>query len=261
MESEIVPETIEVQFREAKPVAAPYGRRANGNVRRGKSRGSPRGLTLRALSPKGEGLMKPPGQDYYDKIYAEAKGSSEWPEEAWGAHGADFSQYAEHIGHLDQLRQEIEHMLFYPSVLSRRRIKGVINARITFAGGSRCAFKKTRVEGAEPYLRVYVLALIDKVCRLSFVARMGLREGQKVDLSFNFYISENQVSREQDEQQSRITGNVLTFQRGFTESSLEWELGPIRGVWFAPMVFLNVPWVVENWETYVDKKDPLRDFR
>lgn len=261
MEGEPVPEAIEVQFQEAKPAPSLQGRRANTHGRRGKSRGSHRGLTLRALSPKGEGMLKPPGQDYYDKAYAEAKGSSEWPEESWGSHGADFAQYAEHIGHLDQLRQEIEQMLFYPGVLSRRRIKGVINARLTFAEGSRCAFKKTRVEGAEPYLRVYVLAVIDKVCGLSFVSRLGFREGQKVDLSFNFYISENPVSREQDEQQSRIAGNVLTFQRGFTESSLEWELGPIRGVWFAPMVFLNVPWVVENWETYVDKKDPLRDFR
>jgi hypothetical protein len=260
MESEPIPETIEVQFQEVK--APPTQGQANrGKAGRGKSRGSRGALTLRALSPKGQGMMTPPGRDSYDKIYAEAKGSSEWPEGAWGSHGADFAQYAEHIGDLDQLRQEIEHMLFYPSVLSRRRIKGVINARITFTEDSRCAFKKTRVEGAEPYLRVYVLALIDKVCGLSFVTRMGLREGQKVDLSFNFYISENQVSREHDEQQSRITGNVLTFQRGFTESSLEWELGPIRGVWFEPMVFLNVPWVVENWETYVDKKDPLRDFR
>jgi hypothetical protein len=260
MDHESIPETIEIQFQQAESVPAKQGRRAIRNAGRRRSRGSHSGLTLRALSPKGEGL-KPPGQEYYDKIYAEAKGSSEWPAEAWGSQGTDIGQYAEHLGHLDRLREEIEQMLFYPSALARRRIKGVINARLTFAEGSRCAFKKTRIDGAEPYLRVYVLALINKVCGLSFIERMGLREGQKVDLSFNFYISENLVSREQDEQHSRITGNVLSFQRGFTDSSLEWELGPIRGVWFAPMVFLNLPWVMENWEIYVDKKDPLRDFR
>ena len=260
MESEPIPETIEVQFQEVKTPST-QGQANRGKAGRGKSRGSRRGLTLRALSPKGQGMMTPPGRDSYDKIYAEAKGSSEWPEGAWGSHGADFAQYAEHIGDLDQLRQEIEQMLFYPGVLSRRRIQGAINARLIFAKDSNCAFKKTRVEGAEPYLRVYVLALIDKVCRLSLISRLGFREGQMVDLSFNFYISENLVTREQDEQKSGISGNVLTFQRGFTESSLEWELGPIRGTWFAPMVFLNVPWVVENWEKYVDKKDPLRDFR
>jgi hypothetical protein len=216
---------------------------------------------LRAFVPSGAGIFKPRGQDYYDKLYADAKGSSEWPDEAFGSHGADLMQYAEHIGHLDQLREEIENMLFYPGVLARHGIQGVINARLFFADGSKCAFKRTRVDGAQPYLRVYILALIDKLCSLSAVSRMGFREGQRVDLSFNFYISEMPVSRELDEMRSRINGNVLTFQRGFMESSLEWELGPIRGTWFAPMVFLDVPWIVENWDKYVNHKDPFRDFR
>ncbi len=258
---------IEVEYREPPPGPESAETKTNKSSRkkpatRGRARGhSAKGSGLSRFVPSGEGLFQPKGDAYFEKAYAEAKGSGEWPEEAWGAHGADMAQYAEHLGHFDRLREEIEQMLFYPSVLARHGHKGVINARITFTGDSQCAFKRTRVEGANPYLRVYVLALINKVCGLSAISRMGFRENQKADLSFNFFITGQLAHRELDEQTSRIVGNVLTFQRGFTESQLEWKLGPIRGVWFAPVINLDIPWIVENWETYVDKKDPLRDFR
>lgn len=254
----VPPEEIEVEWIETPVAPEPVKAGGTGSSKGGRHKG---GFSLRALSPRGEGLLKPKGQEYYDRLYAEAKGSSEWPEEAWGSHGVDLAQYAEHAGHFDQLREEIESLLFYPGALARRQIHGVINARLYFKDGSTCAFKRTRVEGAQPYLRVYVLALIDKLCKLTVVTRMGFREGQFADLSFNFYISENIVTRQMDELASGGTANVLTFQRGYYHSSLEWELGPIRGTWFAPMVFVNFPWIMENWEKHVDKKDPLRDFR
>lgn len=254
--------TVEVEYREVKTEAKSPSRRKSGRTAgRGRGRGSLRGQGLSRFVSSGAGLFVPKSDADFEKIYAGAKGSSEWPEDAWGSHGADFAQYAEHTGHLDTLREEIEQMLYYPGVLARHRHKGVINARITFLKGSHCAFKKTRVEGANPYLRVYVLALISKVCGLSAIPRMGFRKNQKVDLSFKFYSSEGPTSRELDEQASRIAGNALVFQRGYTESSLEWELGPIRGVWFAPFISVDIPWIVENWEKHVDHKDPLRDFK
>ncbi len=152
-------------------------------------------------------------------------------------------------------------MLHYPSALSRRKIQGVINARLTFKEKSKCDHRQTQVSGAEPYLRIYVLALLKKLCGLSVVERMGFAAGQKVDMSFDFYQSELPVDRDLEEPMSRITGNVITFRRGFMFSSTEWELGPIRGTLLAPgMVFLNFPWVLEKWEQHINRVDRSESF-
>lgn len=227
------------------------------NGGRGSTRSKPQ-LALKKMIPRADWLFMP-GEKGPAKGAAESD-STQWDEEQFGAHGADLSQ-SEFLHRYSELQREIELMLNYPGILGRHGIEGTVNARLKFTEDSHCDLKKIRISGAQPYLRVYIFTLLNKLCGLSVVERSHFKKGHVVDFSFKFTLLEMPQTREEEESRSRITGNVLSFERGFLKSSVEWQLGPIRGVWFAPFVSLDTDWIFEKWEKYVDKKDPFRDFR
>ena len=187
-----------------------------------------------------------------------AENTSGWSSEQWGAGGGAGLTELIHTLRFDKLMTEIEGSLHYPRVLGDRQISGVINVRLRFREGSRCAWPP-RIEGAAPYLRVYVLALLKKICGFEILTTMGFVAGQTVDLSFAFVLTDRPDAGRGAP--GRIAGNVLMFERTYPARALSYQLGPIRGVWFAPVVSLDWGWVVEHWEQWVDHKDPLAAFR
>ena len=42
---------------------------------------------------------------------------------------------------------------------------------------------------------------------------------------------------------------------------MEWELGTFHGMFPIPMIYLNIPWLQENWDRLVHEKDPLSEFK
>jgi hypothetical protein len=40
----------------------------------------------------------------------------------------------------------------------------------------------------------------------------------------------------------------------------KWKIGPFKGMFPVPMIYLNIPWIQENWDSLVNKKNPLKDF-
>lgn len=184
--------------------------------------------------------------------------TSGWRTQDFGYGGGGMKYVAQTL-QFDRLIRAVEGMLNYPYPLGKRGIDGTVNVRLTFGPDGHCDSKRARLSGASPYLRVYVLALLKKLCGLE-----RLPEPMSVDLSFAFLITdEEQRSRGQGDltQKGQITGNVLFFTRTFPKGMAEYQLGPIRGVWFAPVVALDWPWVVEHWEEWVEGKDPLAAFR
>lgn len=194
---------------------------------------------------------RPPGFDTEDV--------SGWSPDHWGYGGGGMKDI-EHTLQMEKLRAEIEQMLNYPYALGSRGVSGTINARLVFQD-HRCQWKRTRVEGASPYLRIYILALLKKLCGLETVEHLRFPDQMVVDLSFAFVITDNPDLGFQRTQAGRITGNVLLFDRTYPAANAEYQVGPIRGLWFAPVWYLDWPWVVEHWETWVEGKDPLADFR
>lgn len=235
------PEPVEIEVREPKGRGGGGGRRARGggggSLRRFTSRGD-FGLGAHAANPT-------PFTDDGD--------ISGWRPEDFGSGGGGM-KYVKHTLRFDQIIRDVEDMLNYPYPLGKRGIEGTINARLAFDGQGRCDVKRALLSGGSPYLRVYVLALLKKLCALE---QTRLPEPMNLDLSFAFRITDEQPRPDP----GKITGNVLLFTRTFPKGWAEYQLGPIRGVWFAPVVSLDWPWVVEHWEEWVDGKDPLAAFR
>lgn len=187
--------------------------------------------------------------------------TSGWEPEQWGYGGRDGMAQIGHTLQFEKLTREIENALNYPAVLGQHQLQSTVNARLVFAADSGCDFRKTRLDGAQPYFRVYILALLKKICALETIRHIHFEPGQTVDLSFRFALVSGVLK--DSEPAGRIHGNVLMFTRFYPKDDtiLTYKLGPLRGVWFAPAITLDWGWVVEHWDEWVDHKDPLKDFR
>lgn len=250
------PEPIAIEIRErppeGNPDADPLARK------RGKKNTRAMGLPLSAFRRPFDmkGAIASGMKAQFD---TEAKGSAEWSNEHWGVRGGSLKE-AEHYISYYLLQREIQGTLSYPAAMGVRDISGTISARITFNEGSKCDKKRSWARGHHHYLRFYVMALIHKVCGLGNIEHMHFQENQFVDMNFIFLIAEGK-DIEVLEKRDNVTGNVLTFQRIYPKAWYEWQLGPFRGVYGVPFVFLDYPWVLDKWEKWVEGHDPLDSFR
>lgn len=214
--------------------------------------------SLRAFSPQPAGI--PDAKDGHTGDFTAGVENGGWQAEDWGVRGGEFKQ-VEHYVKYRRLFEEINNLLFYPGPLANHDIGGTVNVRLTFDSRSHCDWSRSRVGGAHPYLRFYVTALIKKLCAFETIEHMSFKEKQFVDLSFAFVIvSFGEVFAAQEKKQG-IVSNVLMFYRSVEHSPLEYRIGPLRGYLFAPVVALDFPWIFENWDKYVNGKDPFRDFK
>lgn len=181
------------------------------------------------------------------------------PNVDWGVGAGTFERISDYTFFAELYRQ-IDNSFSYPGVLSRNKVKGTINARIVLNQDGVCDWKRTKIQGHEPYLELYILDVLKKVCRQSFKKHLHGRELTNADLSFQFDINENN-DRDRIEKQKFILGNTLFFYRNSHQSMTEWELGPFRGMFPIPAVYLNIPWIQENWERLTTGKDPLKEFK
>jgi hypothetical protein len=51
------------------------------------------------------------------------------------------------------------------------------------------------------------------------------------------------------------------FYRNAVKSLMQWEFGPFQGVFPVPAVYLNLPWIQENWDKLINHKDPISEFK
>lgn len=181
------------------------------------------------------------------------------PNIAWGAGGGTFERIQD-FSLMSRLHAKVDALLFYPGVLARHEISGFVNARIIFNQEGDCEWERTKINAAEPYLRVYILHLLKKVCDENYKNNLGGRVSTNVDMTFQFSISEQPTTEELIRQNQKILGNVLFFFRNSHQSVAEWHLGPLTGVFPLPFVNVDFEWVFENFDKYVNHKDPLQEF-
>lgn len=109
-------------------------------------------------------------------------------------------------------------------------------------------------------MRLYVLSVLKKTCEQNFKPYLKERLVTVVDLSFMFEFGE-MANSELKNENTFIIGNALHFYRSQVQSSLEWELGPFKGMFPLPAVYMNLPWIQENWDRIVRHKNPEDFFK
>ena len=181
-------------------------------------------------------------------------------EEDWGSHADPLGQLVNYLNY-NRIFEDLQNMLNYPVKLCYHRISGTVNSRLHFTEDSECDWKRSKIYGAHPYLRLYSLTLLRKLCSLSSVKQMGLKPSQFVDISFNFNIVRTPETFQQQAGLDRILGNVLMLYRSCFVPPQEVEMGPLKVDLLSQMAFINFPWIFENWEKYVEGKDPLKEFK
>lgn len=157
------------------------------------------------------------------------------------------------------LADELEGSLSFPSALGKRQLDGTILARLQFLPDGGCDWKKTKVLPGEPHFRIYVLALLKKVCGLGQIARMKFPTTDHADLSFRFRLIN--IGEEPDPKAAKfITGNVLAFERVWSRSPIKVDFGPLT-FFENDIVHINFGWLFEQWDKLTDQyKDPMREF-
>ena len=181
------------------------------------------------------------------------------PDSEWGSGTSRFERIADY-NFFKVLYGQVDGVLYYPGVLARHKIMGVVNARVVFDSSGDCNWQRTRIQGHNAYLELYVLDLLKGVCKMNYKHYLNQRSLTNADLSFQFDINEND-DFERIQKQKLIVGNALLFYRNSHQSIAEWELGPFKGVFPIPAVYLNIPWLQENWDHLIHNKDPMNEFK
>lgn len=181
------------------------------------------------------------------------------PGAEWGSGAGTFGRIKDY-NFFRVFYSHIDSSLAYPGVLARHKITGTVQARVVVDRNGSCDWQRTKIEGQNGYLGLYVLDVLKRVCQMNFKQYIGDREVTNADLSFKFDINEND-DWQRVEKEKFIVGNTLLFYRNSHQTVMEWELGPFRGMFPIPMIYLNLPWLQENWDSLVNKKEPLKEFK
>jgi hypothetical protein len=192
---------------------------------------------------------------------AQAGGSGNGQEEGWGDGGSNMLGHLGSASELQRLAVELDGALTYPSVLSKRQISGTISARLYFKNKGGCDWKRTKVLPGQPYLRVYIFAVLKKVCSFEQIQTMTLLTSDHADLSFNFRLVK--VGEQVTTPEMFLTGNVLGFERQALRSAFQVDWGPL--VLFPganPLsIAVDFGWFVDQWDHWMKGRDPLAEFR
>jgi hypothetical protein len=235
------PQTIEVEMK---------GIQGGRKLTRGKGNAS-----SKTLAPSWDFSNRKMGDGQGDD---EASPGSGWGKEDWGVGGGDFKQ-VEHYLLFRKIWEEVDGMLFYPAILARRKVQGTVNVRLVLNEEGKCNWSATKIWSAQRYLRVYVLDVAAKLCRLNLARWHQDKKPITVDLSFKFFISEN-GERQLLAKDEAIVGNVMHFQRHSHQSAMEWRLGPLKGL-AVFYVGVDFDWLKEQWDTLSNGTDPLDPYR
>ena len=177
----------------------------------------------------------------------------------WGSGGGTFARTKDYLL-FDRIYHNIDSILYYSGVLARHKIQGYINTRLVLDSNGKCEWKFTQIKGADPYLRLFILDILKQACGQNYSRYINARNLTNVDMSFKFALTEHDNKNWADHEKG-IVGNTLLFYRNTQNSIMEWELGPFRGMFPIPAVYLNIPWIQENWEQIIYHRDPLEVFK
>lgn len=227
-------------------------------IKRGKTDRS--NLALGDLKPKDYTLERGYHATNGGRDFGHTEDTSGWSENDWGRKATDLKQI-EHYLTYERIFQHLQGMINYPPGLGRRKVSGTVTARLAFTQPANCNETRSFVRGGHPYLRVYIASMLKKYCRILQESDVKVGPEKTVDLTFAFVLTAEAELLIEQTSHDGITGNVMRFYRSYPAPTLEYRLGPIRGVFGVPMVFLDQEWIFEKWDLWVNEIDVLDRYR
>lgn len=198
------------------------------------------------------------GTDIFTDTYSDSPNVDN-VDTAWGVGGGTFERAKDYLL-MKKIYEYVDNALFFPSFFHRNNIQGVINARLVINFEGKCDWSKIKFYGEQPYMKLFVLSVLKSACRQNFKPFLKNRLLTNVDLSFQFELTEP-TNSQIIEKNKYIVGNSLMFYRNSYKSIMEWEFGPFQGIFPVPAIYLNIPWIQENWEKIMYSKDPISEFK
>ncbi|MGZ3797695.1 MAG: hypothetical protein ACXVB1_15090 [Pseudobdellovibrionaceae bacterium] len=180
------------------------------------------------------------------------------PNVAWGAGGGNFERVQE-LALMSHFQEKVNSLLFYPAVLAHHKISGLVNTRLVLNDKGDCDWALTKINSNDAHLRLFILHLLKKTCDENYKKYLGTRISTNIDMSFEFSITEQPSTQELIRQNQKVLGNVLFFFRNSQHSIAEWHLGPFTGMFPIPWGSLDFGWIEENFDRYVNHKDPMNE--
>ena len=175
----------------------------------------------------------------------------------WGEGGKNFERVAD-FSIMNHLYERVDNYLFYPRVLAQHQISGFVKTRLVFNKQGNCDWHKSTIQANDNHLRVYIFSVLRDVCRQNYARFLHGKEWLVVDMSFSFQITEH---NDRFLKQKRILGNVLLFYRNSQQSIAQWRLGPFTGMFPIPFVALDLPWLADHWDQYMNGTDPMKEYK
>lgn len=171
----------------------------------------------------------------------------------------------EHTVPFARLSEAVENSLHYPREFLEAGVEGDIEVKYVFEEGRRFEPRAAAVKARSPYLRVFVLRLLEQAWADPLPVTYFRRGPLPVRFHFHFELTdkENPVYHPAAYEAPKVAGNSLFFVRkGALIGS--WKWGPISGYGIAPAVGIDPDWFVDRAAEGLGKKerpDPLREYR
>lgn len=177
----------------------------------------------------------------------------------WGEGGDEFGRISQTQLYL-KIFENLQSIVFYPSVLSFNRIEGEILTRIIIDSEGKCRLNKTVFKSNENHLKLLAIDFIFQLCKENYKKYIAEKEQTVVDISFQFEISENN-NPELYKSKNFTIGNTIHVYRNRHDSKARIRLGPLTAMFPLPMVSLDFEWILYNYEKYIEGHDPLKVYK
>jgi len=166
---------------------------------------------------------------------------------------------------MHRLAEGVENFLDYPKEFIDEGIEGEAEVAYVFEAGKPFHPRAAKVRCRSPYVRVFVLRLLEQVWSDPLPTNFFRRGPLPVRFHFRFEATgkDNPFYDSLAYRAPNVTGNSLYFVRKGPQIGT-WKLGPIAGYGIAPAVAIDPGWFVDRAEELLGTKerpDPLRKYR
>ena len=163
-----------------------------------------------------------------------------------------------------RIYQRVDGSLYYPDAFKRLGITGTVVATLKFTADGLYVPESSKVEATNDYLRVLVRRALKSGLREPIPEFAKFFRGPiALAASFRFEFTEANTP-ELIASRKGVSGSGLQFYRNHHHSKLQWELGPLSGMFGLPAAGLNVAWLLEKASDAVSGKrkvDPMEEYR
>ena len=144
------------------------------------------------------------------------------------------------------LYRQLDQNVGYPEEFKTALIAGVVEGKLVFSSEGKYQPEASSFKSEDRYLRIHVLRAVQRAFREAIPRTFWtIDHALEIRCRFRFAITENNDEREAAAPKF-FAGRMMTFYRHYFHSKLQYDVGPIHGMYGIPAVGIDPTWFVKK---------------